>query len=190
MKRFVKTLAGIAMLFAFLNANSQLSTVTNGSISPDIKKVIEDFPNNFSNITGSLIIQNPQSADYTCNLSMHGVEECTITKYSATKKDICSWQALMLTTENFDEAKRKFRFLYGQLNNLTVGSSLLSGVYENPVEEKKFTSVTLSFNSEKEPLSSLKVEIVMESEIMEWKVKILVYNREKGDEERGKIIDE
>ena len=63
---------------------------------------------------GELIIQNPQSADYQCNFKLSGAEESIITRYSG-KKNSVSWHALMLTTESFAEAKKKFSSLYNQL---------------------------------------------------------------------------
>ncbi len=95
----------------------------------------------------------------------------------------------MLTTENFEDAKKKFKTLYTQLNNLSVKTMHLSGVYESPVEEKKFSSVLFSFDPADESLKKLKVELVIEAEGMDWKVKVLVYDRDRNDDERGDTIE-
>ena len=65
----------------------------------------------------------------------------------------------------------------------------LKGEYESPVEQKKFASVVLSFDPADESLKKLKVEIVMEAEQMEWKIKVLVYDRDHEDDERGEIVE-
>ncbi|MBK6381954.1 MAG: hypothetical protein IPF69_00560 [Chitinophagaceae bacterium] len=56
--------------------------------------------------------------------------------------------ALMLTTENFDKAKQKFKALYNQLNNLSGGNEKknfrLKGKYEVPAAEKKSLPVLFS----------------------------------------------
>ena len=144
------------------------------------------------NLIGELIIEHPQSADYACNFKIAGAEEATVTKYSAKRQDIASWQATMITTEDFEEAKKKFHSIYNQLNNISIqaGSTndKLKGKFELPVEEKKFTSVILS--PQKESLKKLKVEIVMLYEPMEWKIKVLVYDREREDNERGSTIED
>lgn len=190
MKLIVKLLAIITILFvSFSVSYAQLNTITGNNVSGDVKKIIEDYPNHFQNIIGELLIENPQSSDYSSLIKLNGAEECTITKYSATKKDIYSWQALMLTTENFDEAKKKFRSLYAQINNLSVNGWHLIGVYESPEIEKKFTNVVFSFDPGNEAMKNLRVEIVMESEVMEWKIKLLVYNRERDDDEKGETIE-
>jgi hypothetical protein len=192
MRLLVKTLGGFAILLLLhtvSHAQNRFLSGNNADLATDLKKVIEDHPNHFKNITGELIIQNPQSSDYQCNLKIKGAEECFITRYAATEKEIYSWQALLLTTENFEEAKRKFKSLYGQLNNLRINSVPLKGEYEAPVEEKKFTGVLFSFPPEDEALKKLKVELTIESEGMEWKVKVLVYDREREDAERGNVVE-
>src|SRR5689334_12511593 len=123
MKPLVKSLVLPTIFFLSLTiSNAQLTNHTKSSIASDVKKVIDDYPNHFTNILGELIIQNPQSSDYQCNFTVSGAEECTITRYSS-KKPVFSWQALMLTTDDFDKARAKCRALYAELNNLSSGAT-------------------------------------------------------------------
>lgn len=186
MKPPVKTpaLLTIFLLSAVL-AGGQIRQVIPSAIAADVRKVIDDYPNRFEHITGELIVQNPQSTDYHCNFKVTGAEEATITRYSGKKQIISSWQAVMLTSESFDEAKKKFRSLFNQLNNLEVGSQRLSGIYETPVDSRKFTSVILSFPPSATGIEKLRVEISLEATGMEWKVKLLVYDIEREDAEQG-----
>ena len=193
----VKPLALFTILFALTTSiNAQLKLPgTNSNLASDIKKVIQDYPNRFANIQGELLIEHAQSADYACNFKINGAEQATVTVYSSKKHDISSWQALMLTTDDFEIAKKKFKSLYTQLNNLAInlpnaGVFQLRGHYETPVEEKKFTSTVFSFNTDDEAMKKLKVEIVMAYEPMEWKIKVLVYDREREDNERGSTIED
>jgi hypothetical protein len=196
MKKSVKTLAFITItsfLFNYSSAQLKLPGINNG-VAHDVKKVIEDYPNRFVHLMGEMVEEHTQSTDYQCNFNVNGAEESIITRYSA-KKEVCSWQALMLTTDNFEKAKQKFKSLYSQLNNLSVNTGKanfrLKGVYESPEEAKKFTSLLFSFEPTNESLKKLKVEISMQYiEPMEWKVKVLVYDREREDEERGKTAEE
>ncbi|MEI9810354.1 MAG: hypothetical protein WDO16_22150 [Bacteroidota bacterium] len=73
------------ILFSFHTASAQLRLSSAGTITADVKKVIDDFPSHFSNILGEVIIQNPQSTDYQCNFKVTGAEECTITRYTGKK---------------------------------------------------------------------------------------------------------
>ena len=188
MKPPVKTLALLTIFFFSINtAGAQIKFASANTIAADVKKVIDDYPNHFDNILGSVIIQNPQSTDYQCNFKVSGAEESVITRYTGKRNTISSWQALMLTTDNFQKAKNKFRSLYGQLNDLSKETMYLKGVYESPVEEKKFTSVIFSFDPTNESISKLRVELIIEAEGMEWKVKVLVYDHERDDDERGDV---
>ncbi len=196
MKQAVKTLALITIsVFLTTASNAQLKVPVINGIAPDVKKVINDYPNQFSNLKGELIVQNPQSIDYECNFKVNGAEQATITQYNSKNNAICSWQALMLTTESFEDAKKKFRSLYGQLNNLTVNTDVsqagrLNGAFEAPAEEKKFTSVVFAVDNADEGLKKLRVELVMHYELLEWKVKVLVYDKEREDAERGVTVEE
>lgn len=189
----VKTLGLFTILLLIQSSSTaQLKfTKSSGDIATDLKKVILDYPNDFQNIIGDLIVKNPQSTDYRCNLQVEGAEECYITRYSTSSEEqpIYSWQALMLTTENFNEAKRKFKSLFDHFNNLAIGTSSLKGSYEMPAEEKRFTSVIFSISPADESSKKLRVEIVMENEGMEWKVRIQVYEQEREDEEKGGIVE-
>jgi hypothetical protein len=178
----------ISALF-FQSTKAQLKLPVTSGVANDVKKVIDDYPNRFNNLMGEVIVENTQSIDYRCNFNINGAEEAFITRYSA-KKEICSWQALMLTTDNFEKAKQKFKSLFNQLNNLVVqpekSSYKLKGKYEAPEEEKKFTSILFTLDPTTPTWKKLKVELSMEYEApMDWKVKVLVYDRERDDDERG-----
>lgn len=199
MKNAVKPLSFFTcLLVLFCSSQAQLiklSSVPPSGFATDIKKVVEDFHNNFTNITGQAIKQNPQSTDYECKFIADGAEECSITIYSSGKRKVVSWQALMLTTDDFGEAKKKYKALHSQLNNLEITdgygvSRKLRGSYEAPWEHKKFTSSVLTLHPPGEQFKKLMVEIsVQYHEPMEWKVKVTVYDKERDDAERGTIIE-
>lgn len=196
MTKSVKTLVLITISPLFFNiADAQIKMPTLNGVGNDVKKVIEDYPNRFIKLMGEVISENSLSTDYRCNFTVNGAEETFITRYSA-KKNICSWEALMLTTESFEKAKQKFKTLYNQLNNISVDIGAaknyhLKGKYEVPTEEKKFASVLFSFEPTNETVKKLKIEISLQyQEPMEWKVKVLVYDKEREDDERGKTVEE
>lgn len=186
----VKTLAAITISFLLSYSTfSQVRLNSAASISADVKKVVEDFPNNLANLIGETIINNPQSTDYRCNFEVTGAEESTITRYASGSKPVMSWQAVMLTTEDFEVAKKEFRRLFTQLNSLPIGSSRLKGNFEAPSEGADFASVVFTFVPAEEWLKRIRVEIVMEALMMDWKVKVLVYDRSREDNERGPVVE-
>ncbi|MES1215140.1 MAG: hypothetical protein ABUT20_06475, partial [Bacteroidota bacterium] len=95
-------------------------------------------------------------------------------------------------TDDFEKAKNSFHNLYTQLNNLAVHfegarSYHLQGAYESPEEEKKFTSTLFAADPADESIKPMKVELLMEYVLLEWKIKLLVYEKEREDDERGEI---
>lgn len=194
MKKSVKTLVLLTisfLLFSPADAQIKLPFVSNG-VGSDVKKVIEDYPNRFINLMGEVKMLNEQSTDYYCNFKVNGAEETFVTRYSAKREGVVSWQALMMTTEDFEEAKKKFRSFYNQINNLSVSvgqkSSHLKAEYKSPLEEMKFTSILFSLDPVDETAKKLKVELLLQYQApMEWKIKIQVYDREREDAERGKL---
>jgi hypothetical protein len=173
------------------NAQIKPPAVTVNPIHPELEKVVKDYFNHFMNIRGEEIGENPQSTEYYSSVKITGAEECSITKYSSTKNEIWSWQAVMLTTEEFEKANKKFKALYSQMNNLAVNfedqsACSFKGDYETPTEAKKFTSVVFSAKTKNETLKPLRIELTLEYKLVEWEIKILVYGKEREDNEQGK----
>jgi hypothetical protein len=163
------------------------------SIGNELAKVIKDYPNHFQNIIGELIIQNPQSTDYQSTVKLKDAEECIVTEYASKKQNHYSWQAKLFTTDDFDEAAKKFKTCYNQLQNMAVKigqqAYRFAGIYETPTDEKKFTTILFESAAKDELMGKLKIELLMEYELLEWKIKISVYNKEREDNERGEVKD-
>lgn len=191
MKIPVKPLALITIGFLFLNpVQAQLKGPVTGGIARDLVKVLNDYPSRFVHLMGEKISEREQSSDYRCNFPVREAEESFFTRYSA-KQETCSWEALLLTTESFEKAKKEYKNLFTRLNNLNVilegtGTFRLKGKYESPEEEKKFSGILLSLEPVKEGFSKLRVEVALQYEApLNWKVKVLVYDRERKDDEQG-----
>ncbi len=189
MKNHVKTpVLFTILLFSLLSASAQIKLPAANPVAPDMKRVMADYNDHFSHLLGELIVQNPQSTDYKCIFNLNGAESTTITVYTSSEKTVASWQSLVLTTEDFDKAKKKFHSLYNQLNNLAFqinggGSYRLKGEYQAPVEEKKFGSVVFTCNPADESSKKIRVEISLQYELLEWKLSVLVYEKEREDTE-------
>ena len=195
MKKTVKSLLLSFVISTFtLSSYSQLRLPQANALSSDIRKIIRDYPHQFSSLQGNVIEENPQTISYDCNFKVAGAETSSITKYSANNKKIYSWQAVMLTTDDFETAKKKFRALYLQFNQLGVkmdyGETFyLGGKYETPVEEKKFNIVTMMFENPDQNTYKMKLEISMQYELLEWKVRVLIYEHERDDDEQGDTVE-
>ena len=196
MKKFVKTLCFPVLFFFFTTTlSAQLKAPDDSAFTRDFKKIIENYPDHFNNLKGELLEENVQSVEYSCNCTISGAEESTITLYSSKKNNVYSWQAVMLTSDDFEKAAQKFSSLFKELKSLAVSTGgasnyHLRGMYESPAVEKKFTSVLFSFDPPDEHIKKLKAELSIEFyPPMEWKVKVLLYNREREDIEQGKTVE-
>lgn len=165
----------------------------NLSFKTALAAVIGDYPNQFKNLMGDLQEENPQSADYFSRFTIKEAIENHFTRYSATGKVIFSWEALQSRTDRFSEAAHQFKSLFRSINNLSVAMNgtnyTLKGTYSLPSEEKKFTSIVLKPYAGNQAPVKLRVELLLQLEMLEWTVRVLVYEKEREDDERGFPIE-
>src|SRR5438270_6578801 len=101
MKKLWPKLMAFCLVAASMDAHAQLRfPVSDNELRANLQKVIIDFPKEFSSLKGSVLEENPQTVEYACLLDFKEAEENSITKYNSTRP-IYSWQATMLTTEDF-----------------------------------------------------------------------------------------
>jgi hypothetical protein len=178
----------IVLLTAF-NAKAQFKLPGSSSFRSDFQKVVEDFAHGFSSIRGDVTVKNPQTIEYASKVTPSGMSESTVIEYSTEGKPVYSWQALVISTESFTEAEKKYKWLFNQVKGMNVtyvvDQYTLRGKYEAPKEEIKFATCELSLFDPPPPLRKMKVEVSMQFEFPEWKVSLLVYEKEKEDDEQA-----
>jgi hypothetical protein len=193
MIKAIKFLLFSILVIPVSSVSAQLKSPNDNAFQADVENVILDYPNSFQHYIGNEIVNNPQSTDYVSLLKIRGAQECTITKYPAKKRDRYSYQAVMITTDEFETAKNTFDTYYNRLNKISFRFANqhynLAGEYESPTEEKKFTSSLFSVSPAEEGMKRLKLELLMEFVQTEWKVKLMVYEKEREDDERGETKD-
>jgi hypothetical protein len=184
-------LAAFFGLLICINSNAQVKLpVTNNDLRTNLEKIIADFPSHFSGLRGDTLMDNPQSIEFASLLDFRMAAENSITEYKSTRP-IYSWQALLLKTEEFDEASKKYKWLFNQLRVMTVNvdgySFTLSGDYNMPDPSRKFSSSVFKLTPNASNMPKLKIEVSMQYEFPEWKVSLVVYEKEREDYERGDI---
>ena len=191
--KFVKTTAfSLLFLVSGLISNAQLKLpVTNNELRGNLSKVISEFGNQFSEIKGPVTNENPQTTEYSSTLKFESAEDNVITEYKGIKS-IYSWQATLLTTEDFEEANKKYKWLCNQLKVMTVTidghySYSLDGKIDPAVESKAFSSSIFTLMPAASNLPRIRIEAGMQFQFPEWKVQLLVYEKERNDNERGPI---
>ena len=183
----------ILTLFCFDSLHAQLKSPLNTGFQNDIKSVVAEFPNRFVSLMGPVMASNPQTASYASLVALKDAESCTVTRYSSGVRPIYSWQALILRTEDFVVAAKKYNWLFHQLKGMNVtyvvDQYTLGGTYAPPTEEKKFSVSELTVVRPPDALKKLRIEVAMQYEFPEWKVMVQVFEREREDDERGEISE-
>lgn len=182
-------------LFFFLSASAQ--SKLNLPVSPfrnDVQKVVAEFPYRFAGLCGDVLAENPQTVEYASLVVVDKAEKCMVTKHSSGTKPVYSWQARMLTTDDFEEAARKYDWVFHQLKGMNVkyvaDQYTLVGKYAEPTEGLKFTTSILTPDAPPGPWQKLKIEVALQFEFPEWKVLMNVYEKEREDDERGEITEQ
>lgn len=187
----MKCLILTALLFLMHSfyASAQLKLPINSSIRTNFQKILNEYPQHFESIRGDIINQNPQTIEYASQLKLGDAQECMIVKYSSGGKPIYTWQALMFSSEDFEAASKKYKWLFNQLKGMNIfyvnDQYTLKGNFEEATETRKFTSSILVPAAPPEPLKKLKIDVAMQFEFPEWKVNLLVYEKEREDDEKG-----
>ena len=195
MKCIKSQLVGLIIFLASLTTQAQPKfPVTDNDLRNNLEKIIGDFPYQLSNVMGDTLEIKPQTIEFTSLLDFKMAKENRIIQYKSTRP-IYSWQALLLETEGFEEASQKYKWLCNQLKVMTITSEAgysynLSGSYEEPVISKKFASSVYKLTPNALDMPKLKIEASMQFEFPEWKVSLLVYEKEREDKERGDINGE
>lgn len=197
-----RLLTALTAVCVFTSASAQLSlklpslkteTPASTSFRNDIQKVVEDYPHQYASLRGEVINKNPQTVEYASRVQPEGTQDAMVVEYSAFAKKVYTWQTTVLTTEDFEEAAKKYKWLYQQLKGMNIryvaDLYTLRGDYAEPEESIGFASSVLTPTHPPTPLAKLKIEVLMNFEFPEWKVSLQIYDKEREDDERGEITD-
>jgi hypothetical protein len=183
-----------AALLLCVSVQAQFKLPINNAFRNDVQKVVADFPSQFASLRGDVVAKNPQTVEFASLVKVDKAENCSIIQYSANTRPVYSWHATMLSTEDFAEAEKKYKWLFNQLKGMNVkyvvDQYTLRGQYEVPAEERKFTISQLTVANPPMALQKLRVEVAMQFEFPEWKVSLSVFEKERDDDERGELDDE
>ena len=188
----MRIIKSIFILFAFsfvtIQAQSQFSLSVTGGLRNAVEKVLNAYKNQFASIKGETLSVTSEAEIFASTVKPDGTSICTLTRYLQPGEAVYSWQALILRTEDFAAASRKYNACCMQLKGLTAnmgnGHCKFEGDFEpTSASSKGFYSTLLSPSTELEPYSKLRVEILLEGDITEWTLRVLVYDNSRKDTE-------
>lgn len=192
MKRNLQlTLLGVCCLS--LAATAQIRLAPPSALRSDLQKIVAEFPSQFAGIRGEVVDRNPQSTEYRSRLVLNGAGQCSVVAYSSDVKPVYSWQAVLLETEDFEVAAKKYKWLYQQVQGANLyhvkDQYTLRGAYQEADESRGFALSTLSPVRPPDVYRKLRVDVSLQFEFPEWKVQLLVYEKEREDDEAGNETD-
>jgi hypothetical protein len=95
----------------------------------------------------------------------------------------------MIKSDDFEEAAKEFRAIYNSLQHLSVNingsTAVFRGDYIKPSDAIKFTTIVLDAGNKTPELKNLKLALVLETDMLDWVIRIQVYEKEREDKERG-----
>lgn len=175
-----------------LSAQNKISKVKLlPALTSDIQKVARDYYIHFDNIKGEKISESGNIIEYASKVSPPGAIESTILQIKSLHNSY-SWQALMLDTENYDEAVASYKKIYRQLNGVKISlengeTYKLAGTYDTPSESRAFASSILELDANKKSMQLFKIEVALNYIMPEWSVKIYVYEKEYDEDIRPTV---
>ena len=183
----------ILVIGATLTLNCQSQGVFTNDVNAALQKVIQDYPNHFINIKGAKLTGNLPTVQYHSTVEVPGSVNCVLTQYSA-KKEIYSWNCVILESNKFNDAKSKFTELYNQIRNTIVKIEgekpfILNGKYETPTDDKKFTSVVFQLLPATGEMQKMKVDLTLRRTNHDWRLSLAVYDEERRNDGQLALTD-
>jgi hypothetical protein len=183
MKKMTTHFAAIAcLLFSTTSVQSQLFVQKDAAVLSAIEKVLAALPGQLKPITGELVNNNPQSREYQSKVLLPGSVSNMVVQYASVdnKKTIAAWHSVVMETDEFAKASKKFKWLYQQIKSGAYkcgGKTLrLTAPYESPKEELSFTSLVFEEPGKK---GAERIELSMQYAVTHWVVKLAVYNEDR-----------
>ena len=170
-------------------ANAQLRIPgMKNELATAVKQVLEDYPNGYKNLMGE-----PGDSSFRSKVSIGDAENVQFIQHSSFGRAVLSWQALLLTTDDHDVARKKFRAAYQQLQGLSVKigsrSYKLKSNYDMPDLDQKFVALTFELDPVNSYTESIKIELQLNFQMpMDWMVGVIVYDRDRKDTEPGRVL--
>ncbi len=180
----IYTLFVLTLLSTGLKAQGVFTNQTNGAL----EKVIQDYPNKFKNIKGSLLNANQQEEEYRSSIIIPGALATSVIQYNMPEGHAVCWQSTLYATHTFDDASIKFRELFSQIKNTIIKMEgerpvILNGKFEIPAEDKKTTTVYFDILPASSATMKIKVDLTLEKTAGSWKIVLSVYDKSRKEGE-------
>ena len=186
----MKKILLIVLLAILVNsAYSQTSIFSRSiSFSKSLQSVLEDYPNNFYNISGETIIEQGEAEQYESTVQLPGAEVCLIGRYHSVIDTTASFQAIMFRTEEYEDAAKQYRAIYKQIKTSPIvmvdGSKVyFQCEYSEPDNSLDFAVSTFTFPTQDRRFMGFRINLEMVYLMNEWTVSINMGKKKEDTEE-------
>lgn len=176
-----------ACLFSVIILSAQIKSPFT-SIRPQLEKVINDYPNQFSSIKGTRNQGDPNTIQYASTVEMKGAVETKVIGYPTKTKINWLWEAKLFVTDDMAELKKHYKSYYNDI----AGKSFMSkgannsinatGPYNAPSEELRLWTNQFRMNDVTGEFGNLVIDLVAEYANFEWIVYVRIYDKEKDED--------
>ena len=176
-----------ACLFSVILLSAQIKSPFT-SIRPQLEKVINDYPNQFSSIKGNRNEGDPNTIQYGSTVEMKGAVESKVIGYPTKTKINWLCEAKLFITDDMAELKKQYKSVYNDI----AGKSFMSkgannsinatGPYSAPSEELRLWTNQFRINDVTGEFGNLVIDLVAEYANFEWIVYVRIYDKEKDED--------
>ena len=176
-----------ACLFFAFPVSAQIKTPFT-SIRPQLEKVINDYPNQFSSIKGTRNQGDPNTIQYASTVEMKGAVDSKVIGYPTKTKINWLWETKLFVTDDMAELKKQYKAYYNDIagksfmNRGTNNSINATGPYSAPSEELRLWTNQFRMNDATGEFSNLVIDLVAEYANFEWIVYLRIYDKEKDED--------
>lgn len=147
-----------------------------------LNKIVLDFKNNFSTIRGMQLNTEPNAIVFASKIGLPAAKNCIIKKYTSTEDKTASWQALLYSSENFDETIRMYKKLFTQIKAVKINgvdkiSTSLYGKLEKVDENVRFFSSTLRLKTDNIYYKNVAITIELTNNYTGWDIYIHIFSK-------------
>lgn len=189
MKNFTNLFLGLLFV---LSAQSQPRFSFNKpdpAFNKAIEEIVSDFPYNYRNIKGELILAQGEWEQYASRVNVPNATVSLLTFYHSAIDTTASYQACLFKGESYEEAARNYKQYFNKLNHCEVKSVdgsryYFKGRLEEPGEEKDFAISEFRLETGDDRFKNFKIELELLYKIDGWELNLNMVTR-KPDDEQG-----
>jgi len=176
----------IFSFFAFACVQAQLikPTPKTNPFEDSLSKVVLDFKNNFTNLQSDRLPVEIDADTYQSNICLPGATHCIVMRYHSVVDNSASWQAILYTGENYEEAVKVYKNVFGQIKKTKVkgidsSPASFEGAIENPDENVRFTVSSLRLKAEDNRYTNFAADVELMNNYDGWEVHLNLYKKKK-----------